>query len=215
MLTAPGIRVALDDVDPYRHLLHRAAVPRLSEADFAQWQETFALAWREITAHHEAYAPTLAAGLATLTPVAPGSAARDSARQAFGVVGAWLPADPVSLALLLIRQFQRVKLGAILDRLDLFEPSPGRPQDRTPRHADQERLERLFRDTYADLSVCAFWRVRAALGGDDRGPARLRHQRWHGRATVAIATLAGCGLLTPLGEEFAGQMRSGLQALSL
>jgi uncharacterized protein len=210
MLTAPGIRVALDDVDPCRHFSHRAAASRLSEADFAQWQESFTLAWREITAHHEAYAPMLAAGLATLTPVAPGFSARGPARPAFGAVGAWLPADPASLALLLIREFQRVKLGAILDMCDLFQP----PRDRTPPDADQAPRARLLRGAYAGLAVCAFWRSDAAAGRDDRVSARRRYQRWYGRTADATATLARCESLTPLGHEFVGQMRMGLRALS-
>ncbi|HUN30875.1 MAG TPA: FxsB family cyclophane-forming radical SAM/SPASM peptide maturase [Trebonia sp.] len=214
VLTAPGIRVALDDVDPCRHFLHDSAASRLSEADFARWQDAFSLAWREITAHHEAYAPALTAGLTTLTPVAPGSVARGRARRAFGVVGAWLPADPVLLALLLIREFQRAKLGAIFDLCDLFEPVE-RPLGRTRPHADQDPLERLLSDTYAGLAVCAFWGTRAALGGDDAAPARERYRRWHGRTAAAIGTLTGCAALTSLGHELIGQLRIGLQALSL
>jgi uncharacterized protein len=214
ILTAPGIRVALDDVDPYRHFSHRKATPRLSEADFARWQEGFTLAWREITAHHEAYAATLATDLATLTPVAPGSLARGTARQPFGAVGAWLPAGHVPLALLLIREFQRVKLGAIFDVCDLFRPAYGHG-DRTPRDLGPGSPERLLRDAYAGLAVCAFWRARAALGGDDRVPARQRYQRWYGRTAIAIGTLTDSESLTPPGRELVSQMSIGHQALSL
>ena len=54
-------------------------------------------------------------------PLQPGPEGRDisaAARQAFGAVGVALPADPVTLALLLIHEFQHVKLGAVLDLYD-------------------------------------------------------------------------------------------------
>jgi uncharacterized protein len=203
-------------VDPYRRCLNRAVASRLPEADVARWQERFTLAWREIATHHEAYAPALAAGLAVLTPLsrqAPGSAVSGTGRQAFGAVGAGLPADPISLALLLIREFQQVKLGAILDLHDLFEFSGDR-RYRTP-DVDPGRLERLLRGAYANLAACAFWRVRATLGADDRASARQSYRRCYRRTAQAIAALQGCESLTPLGEEFVGQMRTGLTAMTL
>jgi uncharacterized protein len=216
MLSAPGIRVALDDVDPYRHF-PRAAAGRLTEADFARWRDCFTLAWAEITAHHEAYAPALAAGLATLTPLsppAPGPAASGTARPVFGAVGAELTDGPVRLALRLICEFQRVKLEAVLGMRDFFRLADER-RYRAPWEAGQAPLERLLHDAYADLAACAFWRVRAALGGDDRADARRRHRQVYERATDAIETLAGCGSLTPPGAEFVGQMLAGLKTTSL
>jgi uncharacterized protein len=216
LLTAPGIRVALDDVDPYRHFPHRASA-RLPEADLVRWRERFALAWAEIAAHHEAYATALAAGLSTVTPLASpshGAPVSGTTRPAFGVAGIELPDDPVSLALLLIRSLQRMKLGAILAMHEFFRPAVER-RGRTSREAGHEPLERLLGDAYADLAACAFWRARAALGGTDREIARQGYQRGHERAAEAIATLAGSGSLMPLGTEFIGQMLARLKAMPL
>ena len=213
-LTGPGIRVAFDDVDPYRHSPHPAA-PRLAEADFARWRDTFSLAWAEVVTHHAAYAPELAAGLATLTPLGPpvpGSAMSAVARPAFGAVGAEFPGGPVPLALLLIGEFQRAKVDAVLDLCDFFYPADKR-RFRTPWEAGQEPLEQLLRDAYVDLAACAFWQVRAALRGDDRVAAEQRYKDRYGRAADAIATLAGCGRLTPPGEEFVTRLRTALKAL--
>ena len=130
MLQGPGILVALEDTDPYRDCYHRPAAPRLSEAEFgALARRQFRAAWREIERDRPAYAPALAAGLSTLMPLAAPRMAARSARPpgpAFGAVAMALPADPVSLALLLIQEFQHVKLGAVLDLYDLYDPADDR-----------------------------------------------------------------------------------------
>ena len=123
-LRAPGICVALEDTDPYRDCHQWRAAPRLTDTEFAQWQRQFRDAWREIEREHGAYAPALAAGLTTLMPLGAtrnGGDLSAAARDAFGTVAVALPADPASLALLLIHQFQHVKLGALLDLYDLYD----------------------------------------------------------------------------------------------
>ncbi len=58
-----------------------------------RWQRGFAPAWREIQAHHPAYAPALAAGLTALMPMAApaGTDVSAAARQGFGAIGVALP----------------------------------------------------------------------------------------------------------------------------
>lgn len=215
VLTAPGIRVAVDETGPYRDLQQGAAASRLPDADFRQWQESFALAWEEIQEHHAPYAPALAAGLGTLTPlpaVTPGVEVSGGARPAFGAVGTRLPDDPATLSLCLMQEFQHVKLGAILDLFDLFDPSD-KSLYRTPWDARPWPLERLLRNTYAQLAVCGYWRNRTAGGGDDQEHASRRYLHARDGIEAAIETLAGCESLTPLGEHFIAQMRSGLMAI--
>ena len=212
MLTGPGIRVALE-ADPYRDLVSRTAASRLPDADFKQWQEKFACAWEEILEHHAEYAPALAAGLGTLTPLPRGSAVNRDARPAFGAVGTELPDDPATLSLCLIREFQHVKLGAVLDLYDLFDPSD-KGLYRTPWDARPSPLERLLRDTYAQLAACGYWRSRAAGDVDSQEKAGQRYLRVRDSVAVAIETLAGCESLTPLGKNFIVQMRAGLMANS-
>jgi uncharacterized protein len=209
-LSASGIRVALDDTDPYRDCYQWRAGPRLTDAEFAQWQRQFQDAWHEIRREHAAYAPALAAALTTLTPLAAPQEDRDvsgAARYAFGAVAAPLPADPVTLALLLIHEFQHVKLGAVLDLYDLYEQADDRLF-----HASwgegKRSLERLFHGAYSHLAVTDFWRARQDItAGPAAEEAGKRFVHWRDHTRDAIKTLASSGSLTPLGTWFVDEMR--------
>jgi uncharacterized protein len=214
MLTAPGIRVALEDTDPYRDCHQWAAATRLTDEEFARWQRGFSLAWQEIQAHHAAYAPALAAGLTALMPMAPapaGSEVSAAARQGFGAIGTALPDDPVTLALLLMHEFQHVKLGAILDLYDLYDPGDKRLYH-APWRKDPRPLEGLLQGTYAHLAVTEFWRVRARLGEYDQAEAAEWYEHWRAQTAAAVETLAGSGSLTQLGVRFVDQMRTSVAA---
>ena len=213
-LTAPGIRVALEDTDRYRDCHQWPAAPRLTDEEFAEWQHSFELAWQEILAHHPAYGPALAAGLSTLMPMAPAPTGSDrsaAARHGFGAIGTALPGDPVTLALLLMHEFQHVKLGAVLDLYDLFDPND-KQLYHAPWRKDPRPLEGLLQGTYAHLAVCEFWRVRAGLGEHDEPEAAQRYGHWRAHTATAIETLADSGSLTPLGMRFATAMRTAIAA---
>jgi uncharacterized protein len=212
VLTAPGIRVALEDTDPYRDCHQWPAAPRLTDAEFARWQRAFTLAWQEIQANHPAYGPALAAGLTVLMPLsapAPGQDVSAAARQAYGAIGAALPTAPATLALLLIHEFQHVKLGAVLDLFDLFDPADKRLYH-APWRADPRPLEGLLQGTYAHLAVCDFWRARALLGEHDQARAGQLYAHWRAHTAAAVDTLARSGSLTPLGLRFVDRMRSAI-----
>ena len=161
-LEGPGFRVALEDTDPFRDCYHRPLAPRLTEAEFGRWQRDFREAWTEIERNHGAYATALAAGLTALMPLAATHDGRDvsgTARNAFGAVAMAPPADPVTLARLLIHEFQHVKMGAILDLYDLHDPADDRLFP-VPWGEGQLQFEGLLRGAYAHLAVTEFWRVR-------------------------------------------------------
>jgi uncharacterized protein len=211
-LSAPGIQVALEDTDPYRDCHQWPAASRLTDEEFSEWQRAFELAWREIQEHHPAYAPALAAGLGTLMPMAPAPAGTEvsaAARHGYGAVGTARPADPVTLALLLMHEFQHVKLGAVLDLYDLFDPNDKRLYH-APWRKDPRPLEGLLQGTYAHLAVCEFWRVRAGLGEHDESNAAQQYEHWRAHTVTAIETLANSGSLTSLGMRFADAMRSAI-----
>lgn len=175
----------------------------------------FAGAWQEIEREHPAYAPALAAGLSAVTPLSPGPRGRDisaAARHAFGAVATALPAGPVTLALLLIHEFQHVKLGALLDIYDLHDPADAR-MFHAPWREDLRPLEGLLRGTYAHLAVTDFWRAgQHAADGPARETADDRFAYWREHTREATETLAGSGSLTPLGVRFVDQMHQSVGA---
>jgi uncharacterized protein len=210
LLRAPGISVSMEDTDPYRSCHQWPASARLTDSEFALWQRCFEEAWGEISQHHPAYAPALAAGLSVLMPLSPGPEGKDvsaTARHAFGAVSAALPAEAVTLALLLIHEFQHVKLGAMLDLYDLYDPADGR-LFHAPWRDDLRPLEGLLQGTYAHLAVTDFWRARQEVtAGTAAEAAGERFAYWRAHTRDAIETLVNSGSLTPLGMQFAGEMR--------
>jgi uncharacterized protein len=213
-LTAPGLTVTLEDTDPYRDCHQWPAADRLTDTAVAQWQRHFADAWREIERDYPAYAPAIAGGLNVVMPMAPAPAGRDvsaAARHAFGAIGTALPADATTLALLIMHEFQHVKLGAVLDLYDLFDPADSRLY-RAPWREDMRPIEGLLQGTYAHLAVSEYWRTRQqATTGSEARSAGQRFAFWHGHTRDAIETLADSGSMTPLGMRFVAEMRRSAQ----
>ncbi|WP_354641907.1 FxsB family cyclophane-forming radical SAM/SPASM peptide maturase [Kitasatospora camelliae] len=209
----PGWTVALEDTDPQRDSHRWAPAPRLAEPELLAWSGALREAWELLGRDLPGYAAGIGAGLAVVTPLAPGPDGRDvsaAARQAPGAVGIARPATAPILALLLAHEFQHVKLGAVLDFHDLFDPADDR-LFHAPWRPDPRPLEGLFQGTYAHLAVTEFWgtRVRAydGLRGAAAETARVQLATWRGHTVRAVETLAGSGSLTALGERFANGMR--------
>ncbi len=213
-LRAGQIWVRLEDTDPYRDCHQWPVASRLSEAGVAAWQEQFAVAWDLIERDYPGYAPGIAAGLSTVTPLANGEPGREisaAARPAFGAIGAALPASGEVLALLLIHEFQHVKLGAMLDLDDLYEPIPGQLFHVLWRD-DPRPIEPLIQGTYAHLGVTDYWRVRRHRADGTAGAEAAEHfARWRIATSDAIETLAGSRALTPVGDRFVAQMRATIE----
>lgn len=209
-LTAPGFSVALDDTDPYRDCHQWPAADRLTDTEVADWQQHFAAAWQEINRDFPAYAPAIRAGLNVLMPMSPAPPGRDvsaAARQAFGAIGTALPADATTLALLIMHEFQHVKLGAVLDLYDLYDPSDDRLYH-APWREDMRPLEGLLQGTYAHLAVSRYWRTRQQVtAGAEAEAAGKRFRLWDRHTKQAIETLASSGSLTDLGVRFVAEMR--------
>ncbi|GII76745.1 hypothetical protein Sru01_17270 [Sphaerisporangium rufum] len=205
-----GWTVAVDDVDLYRDCHQWPASGRLSGAEFGRWTAMLGDAWRLIVNDHRDYAPGLAAGLGVVVPLRPasdGSETSSTARDAFGAVAAALPSGAVSLALLLIHEFQHVKLGAILDIHPLFDPKDANLYY-APWRPDPRPLEGLLQGTYAHLAVTDFWRVRRLVDhGVDAHTAAVRFARWRTLTAEAVETLSRSGGLTEIGTRFVGRMR--------
>ena len=210
-LHSEGFTIRLDDGDPERDCYGWPATSRLPAADHDRWQRSFDVAWRLILADHPGYAPGLAAGLSTVTPLKPAPAGRAksaTARQAPGAVGAALPDGPELLALLLLHEFQHVKLGAVLDAYDLYDESDRRSYY-APWRDDPRPIEGLLQGTYAHLTVTDFWRVqRLRAVGETAETAEVNFARWRLHTAEAIEVLAASGSLTELGRQFTDSMRA-------
>lgn len=212
-LSAPGLSVSLEDADPFRDCYQRPAMPRLGADMVARWESQFAMAWDLIQRQHQAYAPGLAVGLTAIMPLTAGETGREvsaTARHAFGAVAAALPAEHAHLALLLIHEFQHVKLGAVMDMFDLFDPADQRLY-RVAWREDPRPLEGVLQGTYAHVAVTDFWRVhRHTAEGPAARAAHAQFARWRAATAEAVETLAGCGSLTPLGQTFVEGMRGSI-----
>jgi uncharacterized protein len=214
LLRSGQFTIALEDTDPYRDCHQWPTASRLPDAVFARWQELFAGAWSLTEQDYPRYAEGLAAGLTALTPLAndiPGREISAAARPAFGAVGAALPADSAALALLVIHEFQHVKLGGLLDLFDLCDPADRRHYY-APWREDPRPLEPLLQGTYAHLGVTDYWRVRRhRLAGADALAAAVQFARWRTMTAEAIETLAGSGALTADGARFVAGMHGTVQ----
>lgn len=190
-LTAGSLTVTLDDLDPERDCHEQPAAERLTGEQVAVWQRRFCAAWELIESRYPEYAPALEVGLSTIVPLAGPEAMGSAVRDAFGSVAISLPGDAETLCLLLLREFQRMQLGAVLD---LFDFSANASDDT------------LLCDSYAQLAVTDFWRRRALSTAEfDEAQART---------AKSIETLLGSGSLTPRGTEFVREMRSTLTSWS-
>ena len=219
-----GGGIALEDTDPFRRCHHWEVAQRLPDSEAAAWTRTVPAAWDLLARDHHSYAPGIAAGLSTIVPLAPslsGRAVSSTARRAYGAIGAALPvlrtgtADPSasSLALLMIHEFQHVKLGAVLDMADLHDPHDTRLFE-APWRQDPRPLEGLLQGTYAHVGVADFWRVRRFTAPDpgERAHAEAEFALWFGHTLRATHVLADSGSLTPLGLRFVDALRTTLEA---
>ncbi|MFI8084221.1 FxsB family cyclophane-forming radical SAM/SPASM peptide maturase [Kitasatospora sp. NPDC086009] len=213
---AGGWTVALEDVDPLRDSHDHAVAERLPDGELLHWTGALREAWELLGHDLPGYADGIRVGLTAITPLRPGPAGRDvssAARQAFGVVAIARPATAPTLALLLAHEFQHVKLGAVLDLLDLYDRN-----DHTlylaPWRPDPRPLEGLFQGTYAHLAVTEYWGTRTlaydGLPGEAADRARLQFALWRQYTAEAVERLAGSGSLTALGLRFADGMREAV-----
>jgi uncharacterized protein len=213
-LRSAGYSVGLEDTDPFRDCHQWPAAPRLDQAEAVRWQQRFAVAWPLIESEYPQYAAGIEAGLSTLMPLAAGPGGRDvsaAARQAFGSVGVALPPDGEGLALLLIHEFQHVKLGAVLDLLDLYDPGERR-LFYAPWRDDPRPFPGLLQGTYAHIGVTDYWRARRhRADGADALMAAERFARWRALTAQAVDTLADSGALTDLGQRFVARMRATVE----
>ena len=213
-LRAGEFTVRLEDTDPYRDCHEWPAAPRLPLSAVADWQARFEEAWDLIERAYPRYAAAAGAGLRVLMPLAnnePGRQISATARQAFGAVAVALPASGAELALLIIHEFQHVKLGALADMFDLYDRSSGQLFF-APWRPDPRPAGALLQGTYAHIGVTDYWRLRRGqVAGLEAFAAAEQFARWRMMTAEAIETLAGSGALTQYGARLVDGMRATVQ----
>jgi uncharacterized protein len=205
-VSGPALRVALEDLDPFRDCQEWPAADRVSAADWRTWRRDLGMAGQRLAIALPAYASTLSAGLRTIVPLRPAAAGDRSAtaRQAFGAIALGLPRGPGTLDELILHEFQHVKLHALLDLHDLFDPADRRRLP-VPWRDDPRPVEGILHGAYAHLALTHLHRSRGPAGRD----LYLRYRSW---VCDAAVTLSATGALTGDGERFVAGMHAAAQA---
>jgi uncharacterized protein len=202
-----GPRVLLEELDEQRDVFQLTPADRLSDEEYAHWRAAYSAAWRLIERDHGEYVGGLEAGLRVIVPLTQspdGHAASGTARPAFGALGLALPPRTDDLALLLIHEFQHVKLGAVLDLFDLFDTSDTRLYY-APWRDDPRPVEGLLQGVYAHVAVVDYWR-RALERADGR--AAVHFARWRAQTWEAIGQLETSGSMTEAGARLVARLKA-------
>ncbi|MEV4756104.1 FxsB family cyclophane-forming radical SAM/SPASM peptide maturase [Micromonospora sp. NPDC049559] len=198
---AESWRLLVEDLDPYRDCYDRPATARLTPERAATWRRHLAAAAALVRRDVPGHLPGLRVGLRAVTPLADDPHGRlhsGTSRHAFGAVGTVLaPAE--ELAVLLVHEFQHVKLGAVLDLCDLVDPTE-RVRLVVPWRPDPRPVEGVLQGTYAHLAIAEIWRARP---GDVAAERFRMYRDWTAGAVEALLATGG---LTGDGERFVRRM---------
>jgi len=206
--------LAVEDGNPYRDCYHAPPAERLSEAEFARWQELYAQAWSLLAGFAPERADEIAVGLRSVVPLASGDdamARSGTARDAFGTLGLTSPASATEFAVTLVHEFQHSKLSALLDLVPLYVAG-GDELHFAPWREDARPTGGLIQGVYAFLGVADTWRsLLAAPGLAERAAQEFATVRLQVQA--ALTALEGSAELAPRGGDFAAGMRRALDVL--
>jgi HEXXH motif-containing protein len=199
----------IEDLDPYRDCYHWRPMDRLTGADADRLRRLYQGAWELLVRDHPEHAAGIRATLRSLVPLAPVRANRNvsaTSRRAFGAFGVSLPEDPAVLALLLIHEFQHMKLSALLDLVDLCRPD-GEVRHFAPWRPDPRPVAALLQGVYAHVGVVDYWRQRRQVTTGITGrTAQFEFALWRGQTAEAIDSLQRSGELTDLGTRFVSRL---------
>ncbi|MCO8269555.1 FxsB family radical SAM/SPASM domain protein [Actinoplanes sp. TRM 88003] len=199
-VTVDGVRILLEDADPYRDRLEHAAAGHLDAAAAGGWSAVLAQAWDHLAADAPEQLDGLRQGLRAIVPLAPapdGTLRSATSRHAFGALGLARADDPAALAVLLVHEFQHTKLGAVLDLIDLVPDDAVTERLRVGWRPDPRPVEAALQGAYAHLAVADVWRRR------DNPELFRMYRDWTAEAIDALLT---GDRLTPAGARFVRRM---------
>jgi HEXXH motif-containing protein len=200
------LRLAIDDVDPYRDCFGIPPTPRLTEDRAAGLGRSVAEAWRVLVDNVPTHAAELGAGLNVLVPLMDTGGSQHSITHSdgFGAFAASPDLDAFDLAATMVHEFQHSKLSAVLHLVGLFDR--GDPTRYfSPWRRDPRPIGGLLQGVYAFVAVAELWAaLRAHARVEDRAIrqfALVRRQVERG-----VRELARARGLTPAGNRWADRL---------
>ncbi|MFC6019488.1 FxsB family cyclophane-forming radical SAM/SPASM peptide maturase [Plantactinospora solaniradicis] len=211
---AGGRPLLLEDTDPHRDCYRPYPVAgRLSDSAAARWAGQLDRAVRWIDAEAPGYAASVQTLLHAVVPLRPDDAGWQrsaSASAAFGAVAVAPAPDDLALAILLVHEVQHLKLNAVLDVCELYDPGETR-RIVVPWREDPRPVGGVLHGIYAHLAVADLWRDRSRAGKWS-GSAVEQFRQYRDWTATAMDDLLDLGALTASGERFVGRMRETLDA---
>jgi uncharacterized protein len=184
----------------------------LSARDWQAWQQALNAASLQLATELPDYASVIAAGLRSVVPMRPAAAGRSqsgTAKHAFGAVALTLPDRTDMLGELLVHEMQHVKLTALCDLMDLFDPADSATYQ-VPWRPDPRPVDGVLNGTYAYLAVGELWRSRSRQRADSQAHGQFLECRY--RVDHGIGILLNETALTSAGVRFVRGMQSTVTA---
>jgi HEXXH motif-containing protein len=210
-LQAGSLRVALDDLDPFRMPALADLPARLGASEARSWEAELRAAWPLLDAPSAA---EVSRAVSVIVPrlVRPGDHVSSTSPENFGAIAMAHPPDPLACAATLVHETQHLKLFALLDIVALTLPDDGR-RYYAPWREDSRPVGALLQGAYAHLGVGRFWRAQGQeTGGDTRLRAYTEFARWRSSVGQVVGTLLSSGRLTPPGVDFVRGMARTLKS---
>ena len=203
-VSVPGLRFAVDDLDPFRDCQEWSATGRLDEAQWLVWHRGLAAAARRLVRTVPAYGQVMNAGLRTVVPLRTPETGMNSAtsQHAFGAVAVTLAPSTNGIEDMLVHEFQHAKLFALSDFYDLVD-GVGEQRLRVPWREGPRPLDGVLHGAYAHLALAQLARSRGAGGHADW----LRLRSW---VTDACQALRETQALTEEGQRFVAGMLAAI-----
>ncbi|MEU6677457.1 HEXXH motif domain-containing protein [Streptomyces sp. NPDC046925] len=210
----PHLRIALEELDPYRTFPRPSEPLPLSAQDAQTWQDLLTDAWEILLRDEPVSAEAMRAGLMSVTPTPARERFRPhsvTAGDAFGGVMASRPDDAAQLAATLVHEFQHIKLGGLmrLSPLNVRDSAPGFEElFYAPWRDDPRPLGGLLQGIYAFAGVARFWRAhRHSAGGTHASLAHFEFALWRTQVWSTVNLVRGHERLTPLGRRLLETLR--------
>lgn len=221
IMDAGDFTVALNDIDPNRHIYRYPVAARLSAEAYAQWCTTFRDAWDFLQNYDPHLADIVRSSLTTIVP-APAEPLTHGKSMvsgaAFGVIGINENRDPIRLASHLVYGARKYMCIALRDAEQDFHAPEADPAWRTPVYLPSREgrgeVPHLQDDSLLNIGLARFFK---GLTHDTdptlRAYGQLSFTRWYTEALQNLTALKQSGYVQVCNRELFALMQKELQAL--